>query len=602
MQGERDTKHRIVAVASVVAVSAACVLGACGSSDSSAGSVASAPTRRVPAKSLETASLTVGRRGGALTVLDHEGFTSIDPGVAHSRVDYEVVDATQRPLFSYQPTTFAEASPDLAAGPAEVSADDETVTVHIRQGVHFSPPVDREVTSADVAYAIERGANPNVANPYFKTYFSGLEGFAKARGGPIAGIATPDKHTIVFHLMTSSGQTLADALALPLSAPVPEEYAKPHDARTPSDYGDYQVATGPYMFESNSDGRVLGIGYRPGKSATLVRNPNWRASIDFRPAYLDSIHIEIGGDLGAIGRRVLDGSAVLENDTPAPAIVHLAHSRFPGQLKITPGAGVRYIAVNNKQGPFAKLDVRKAFWAALNREAMNRPAGGPQLAQVATHFLYPGIPGFAIAESLIAPRLLPYDVHHAGDMAVAAGYMRHAGYTRGVYSGAKTLQVVGSTGEPQAADAQIANQTLKRLGFKTKLTLVAPALMYSKYCGVPAREIDVCPDVGRVADFGDGEAVIYAAFNGNDIPPTGNENWGQVSTPDLISAIEREARVIGHEPREQSWAAVDNGLVGDAAAIPYAWVSEPAIESRDVAGVPDVWNAGAWDYSFTSLK
>ena len=39
-----------------------------------------------------------------------------------------------------------------------------------------------------------------------------------------------------------------------------------------------------------------------------------------------------------------------------------------------------------------------------------------------------------------------------------------------------------------------------------------------------------------------------------------------------------------------------------AAAIPFAWDKEPNIESHDVAGVGDVWNDGAWDYSFTSLK
>ena len=60
----------------------------------------------------------------------------------------------------------------MAAGPPEISADNKTITVHIKEGVHFSPPVNREVTSADVAYAIERGANPNVANPYFQSYFA----------------------------------------------------------------------------------------------------------------------------------------------------------------------------------------------------------------------------------------------------------------------------------------------------------------------------------------------------------------------------------------------------------------------------------------------
>ena len=58
---------------------------------------------------------------------------------------------------------------------------------------------------------------------------------------------------------------------------MPEEYAKKFDAKKPSEYGNYQVATGPYMLKANSEGKVLGIGYQPGKSATLVRNPNWNA-------------------------------------------------------------------------------------------------------------------------------------------------------------------------------------------------------------------------------------------------------------------------------------------------------------------------------------
>ena len=75
----------------------------------------------------------------------------------------------------------------MAEGPPQISADGKTITVHIRHGVHFSPPVNREVTSADVAYAIERGANPNVANPYFAAYFSSLEGAAEGQRRPDPG-------------------------------------------------------------------------------------------------------------------------------------------------------------------------------------------------------------------------------------------------------------------------------------------------------------------------------------------------------------------------------------------------------------------------------
>jgi peptide/nickel transport system substrate-binding protein len=583
-------------IGALVALAAVCatVLAACGSSGTSSSSVSANGIQ-----SPKTEPQTGGKRGGTLTVLNHEDFESIDPGIAYFSIDYEAVYATQRPLFSYRPNTFAEASPDLASGPAEISSDAKTITVHIRHGVHFGPPVNREVTSADVAYGIERGANANVANPYFESYFSSLEGFSNAKGGPFPGITTPDKYTIVFHLAKPDGQIVSDALALPLSAPVPAEYAKKYDAKKPTEYGNYQVATGPYMFKSNSEGKVLGVGYQPGKSATLVRNPNWNPATDFRPAHLDQIDIEIGGDKNVIGRQVLEGTHMVQNDPLAKTIVQLAYEKFRSQLEISPGAGTHYIAVNNKQGPFANVNLRKAFWAALNRVAMNKAAGGSLVADVETHFIYPEIPGFEDAGGLAGPKV-DYNEHPAGDMAVAEKYMRLAGYPSGRYTGSKTLEVVGSTAH--AEEAEIANSTLRSLGLNTKLSLVDQSVMYAKYCGVPAEEVDVCPNVGWVADFPDGQAVLDVAFNGKNIIPSGNNNWGQVNDPTINAAMGRAELLIGKEAREKAWAAIDEELVADAAAVPYAFLKEPVIEAKDVAGVGDLWNAGAWDYSFTSLK
>ncbi len=188
--------------------------------------------------------------------------------------------------------------------------------MHIRQGVYFSPPVNREVTSADVAYAIERGANPNVSCPYFSAYFADIVGASKATGGPIRGIATPNKFTVVFHLTGPFGTFFASALALPLSAPVPKEFAAPLDRHKPTTYGElYLVATGPYMVKASKQGKILGIGYQPGASATLVRNPNWNPNTDHRPAYLNQIDINIGGDPNVIGRQVLMDSHAVQGDT-----------------------------------------------------------------------------------------------------------------------------------------------------------------------------------------------------------------------------------------------------------------------------------------------
>jgi peptide/nickel transport system substrate-binding protein len=591
-----------IRIATLTAFAAALTLtlAACGSGNSSVsggGGITVAKGIQTP----QTEAQSGGKRGGTLTVLNQTDFEQIDPGLAYYNIDYEVVYATQRPLFSYKPNTFSNPSPDMASEAAQISEGGKTITVHIRKGVHFSPPVNREVTSADVAYAIERGANPNVGNPYFEAYFSSLAGVKQATGGPFPGISTPNKSTIVFHLTEPKAPIVLAALVLPLSAPVPEEYAKPYDARKPTEYGNYQVATGPYMFKSSSAGKVLGIGYQPGKSATLVRNPNWNPATDSRPAYLNQIDIKIGGDPTVIGRQVLEGSEMIQNETPAQPTVKLAYEKFRTQMQISPGAGDHYIAVDNKQGPFSNVNVRKAFWAALNRTAMNKARGGELVTNVMTHFIYPEIPGFEAAGGLKGPQV-DYNDYPEGNAAVAAKYMKLAGYPSGRYTGAKTLQIVGSSGSPNSQDAEIVNQTLENLGFKTKFTLVDSSVMYSKYCGTPAEAIDVCPSVAWGADFGDAQAALDVPFNGKNIVPTGNNNWGLVNNPEINKAMDAAELVVGVQARAAAWAQVDRKLVAQAVAIPFDWDKSPSIESKDVAGVGDLWNTGQWDYSYTSLK
>jgi len=589
--------------AAAIAGAFALGLAACGSTSSISGGSGIAVAKGVQTPRTEPQS--GGRRGGTLTVLNHTDFEQLDPGLAYYNIDYEVVYATQRPLFSYKPNTFSEPSPDMASEPAQISGGGRTITVHIRKGVHFSPPVNREVTSADVAYAIERGTNGNVGNPYFPSYFSSLVGakqeIAEEKGGPFPGITTPNRETIVFHLTEPKAPIVLAALVLPLSAPVPEEYAKRYDAMKPTEYGNHQVATGPYMLKNDSAGKVLGSGYVPGKSATLVRNPNWNPKTDFRPAYLNQIDIELGGDTTVIGRQVLEGSDMVQNEAPAQPTVRLAYEKFRSQLELSPGAGDHYVAVDNKQGPFAKVDVRKAFWAALDRVAMNKARGGELVTNVMTHFIYPEIPGFEQAGGLKGPRV-DYNDYPQGNAAVAAKYMRLAGYPSGKYTGGKALQIVGSNESPSSEDAEIVNQTLKNLGFATKLTLVESSVMYSKYCGTPAEAIDVCPNVGWVADFGDPQAVLDVAFNGKNIVSTGNNNWGQVNDPEINKAMEAAELIVGTQARANAWAQIDRKLVARAVAIPFDWDKQPSIESKDVAGVGDLWNTGSWDYSFTSLK
>lgn len=603
----------------VVTCALALALAACGSSSSSGGSGASSGSGSLkPALSGSGQSLTGGKRGGILTVYSHEDFQHFDPGQSYFSLDYTEQYAVQAPLFYFAPNNVTTAAPLLASGLATISSGGRTVTVHIRQGVKFSPPVNREVTSADVKYAIERGANPNVANPYFSSYFFYVQGADKATGGSIPGIVTPDKYTIVFHLTGTYGTLFIGALSLPLSAPVPKEFVAPLDKHKPTTFGtQYLVGTGPYMIKADPNGKFLGTGYQPGKQLTLVRNPNWSSSGDPRPAYLDGISEQLGGDTNVIGRQVLTGTHAVQEDTVAGPVVKLAYQKYYNQLIATPGAGDHYVALNNHYGPFANVNVRKALWAALDRAQMIKLDGGQVVAQVGTHFIYPTSAGYELAGGVKGPSV-DYNANFSGDANVAAKYMKAAGYPSGKYSGSAIVKIVGSTGDPADKTSAVVNHAVQSLGFKTNFTQVDQPVMYQKYCGDPKAKVDVCPNVGWIRDWSDPQTLLDPTFAGYNIVSTNNSNWGLVSWQDqpkaaggasaggqltsLDSAMKAAETTTGDAARGQAWAKVDSMLVDQAVAIPWVFDKQANILSKDVKPVNDLWNVGQFNWEFTSLK
>src|SRR5215218_8792167 len=190
-----------------------------------------------------------GKKGGKVTFLAAADVDYLDPGQTYYTFGYMVLYATNRPLYSFKPDDAGHAVPDLAAGPPQISKDNKTITVKLRSGVKFSPPVNREATSKDVKYAFERAFSANVPSGYATSYFADIVGAptAPTKGvKPIKGITTPDDQTIVFNLKRPTAVTVAAALVMPISIPVPQEYAKKFDAKNPSTYDQYAVFTGPY--------------------------------------------------------------------------------------------------------------------------------------------------------------------------------------------------------------------------------------------------------------------------------------------------------------------------------------------------------------------
>jgi peptide/nickel transport system substrate-binding protein len=596
--GKEGTPMKSIRVcsAALVALMLSLAVAACGSSGSSSDS--SSKVGAVPAEQ----SLT-GKTGGALTVLASSDVDYIDPGAAYYQFTFMVTGATQRSLFSFGPDDAVDPVPDLATEAADVASDGKTVTVKIKPNVKFSPPVNRVATSSDVKYAIERAFLPTVANGYAGAYFGDIIGVAEFQDGKakdISGIATPDATTIVFNLSRGTGGVVAGALALPISAPVPKEYAAKFDAKNPSTYGVNQVATGPYMIEADAKGALTG--YEPGKKINLVRNPNWDRATDFRKAYLDTINIEEGNDDTTVAsRQILKGNAQVNGDFgPPPPVLKQIVSSTPDQLALTPSGGLRYVSLNTTLAPFDNLNVRKAVLAVFDREAMRATRGGSLLGPIANHFIPPAMGGFDEAGGLNGTGV-DFLKYPSGNLALAKEYMKKGGFPSGMYTGGKELLMVGTSGGAAQKASEVAAAQLEKLGFKPKLRLVTQDSMYTKFCNVPKAKVNICPNVGWLKDFSDPQTILDPTFNGKNIVEVNNSNWPQLNDAAVNSAMDKAEVVVGADARNKAWANIDRQITALAPAVPWIWDDTANIRSTDVAGVINKFNSN-WDLSFTSLK
>ncbi|MDF2743531.1 MAG: extracellular solute-binding protein family 5, partial [Actinomycetia bacterium] len=140
--GKRRQRLRLVGLALAVALVAA----ACGGGDDEGGDGGQQAT---------------AERGGVLrTALTDFGLTNgFDPTGEYIATGLDLYQAMLRTLMNYKHVADApgnEVLPDLAAAPPEISDDGLKYTFKLKTGIKWAPPLNRDVTSKDVAYAFQR--------------------------------------------------------------------------------------------------------------------------------------------------------------------------------------------------------------------------------------------------------------------------------------------------------------------------------------------------------------------------------------------------------------------------------------------------------------
>ena len=180
-----------------------------------------------------------------------------------------------------------------------------------------------------------------------------------------------------------------------------------------------------------------------------------------------------------------------------PAVLKQAFTKTPQQLKLVDSGGGRWAALNTQVAPFDNVNVRKAVLAGFDRQAALMALGGEKVGTVATHFLPPGMPGLRPGRRRQGHRRgLPRQARRAIP-AVAANYMKAAGFASGRYEGEPILMVGPSSGNGKAI-SQIAKQAFESIGFDVKLRLLSHGSRHDPLLrlpeggrrGLPERRLD----------------------------------------------------------------------------------------------------------------
>jgi len=364
-------KQRRIIAAVGFALVASVVAAACGGSSGS-GSEGGTPTK-----------------GGTIHILSNgEQIAHLDPQRNYTGDDLAFVGSTmQRTLTSYNYAAGDEGStivPDLATDLGTHNEDGTVWSFTLRDGGTFED--GSEITCADVAYGVSRTWATDVITDgptYASTYID-----AGKYPGPYK--ATADEQAAFDKAVSCDGKTITFNLSVPVAdfnytttllafSPVPKA------ADTGEKYDMHPVASGPYKIES----------YTIGKSLVLVRNENWSKDSDpIRSANPDSFVYEFGLDEAVMDERMIkdagdDQFAVSFGIQPENLQTIFEDDAFKDRRVDYYDPFVTYTNLNVKN--LSCVEVRKAIYLALDRDALRKAGGGPYTGDFADGYIKPAL-------------------------------------------------------------------------------------------------------------------------------------------------------------------------------------------------------------------
>ena len=463
----------------------------------------------------------------------------MDPALYYTVAAYQLTNYVWEGLVGYKHENGpggATLVPYLAESMPTISADGKNYKFTLRDGLKYSN--GNAVKASDFRCTIERDFkmdSPGVGFYSDITGVSGSSGYAETKKGHISGIITNDANRTVEIKLDSPRGDFLYILAMEFSHFVP--------CGTPaSDQSTHPIpATGPYMVQS----------YRPNRSITMVRNPNYNDQIPTMPTgNPDKVEATIITDPVAAYQRVISGQADYDYQPVPTDRLPEAQSKYKDQLRIYTNANTYYYAINNRIPPFNNIQARKAAQMAIDPQAIISGIYGG-LGRPTENFLPPGYPQYKKIDAW------------SFDLAKAKQLVQQSG------TAGQTVDVYGPNEDPSKSTTEYLANQLTKIGYKTKLHLLEHSVYFqtigAQKTKAQAMFTDWYQDYPHPLDWFD------VLLNGDRITETHNNNPGNVNVPSVNKEIDALKKISEITPEVNArWAKVDKDLMATyATTIPY---------------------------------
>jgi ABC-type transport system substrate-binding protein len=432
-----------MAVAAVLVVTLVALgIAACGGGGG--GGASASPTATASASATATGGPVIG---GTLNVAYQGEPTGLDPAIAYENESWDILRLTYQGLLTYASdpgVAGTEFAPCLATEvPSKenggISADGTVFTFHLRQGVMFPAPVNREVTAEDFKWSFERMLKePRCPVPYFYTGVVGAQDFVDGKAKEVTGYEAVDKYTVRITL-GAPDVTFLSVMTMTFTSVVPKEWVE----QVGKQIGRKPLGTGPFIIES----------WTAGQNIVAKKNPTYW---DTGKPYLDGIKFDFTASTSTALLRLERGDVDVLGDGIASAdYQRVKNDATWGKYVIdAPQISSYFVSMNVLEKPYDNVKVRQAVNYAVDTAKIQKLMAG---TVTALNQVYPnGMPGYQ-----------PSKVFYTYDPAKARQLLSEAGFPNGF----KTT-LYGHNVDPFPKLAQAIQADLKAVGIQADIKLM----------------------------------------------------------------------------------------------------------------------------------